>query len=294
MTPSPIRPISARGLALVPQFHGTNCDQETLSWLSDNLEVEAAFLDETTHGSLTASEVACVVVPGGFSYGDYLRAGAIAARGAKMKVVARLAREGVPTLGICNGFQILCEAGLLPGVLLRNENRQHNHFPVELETDFSSLEGIEAHEWPAWLPRLSGPYASAFREHYARFALPMSCGMGRYWPAADVREGKAPESSVRPLFRYVHNENGAWNAVAAMTSASGKIVGIMPHPERASDPLLGGTQGLFFLLGLAENAGLPVRKGSALEEFSRGDLASTSTRSPQSPHVSGTEGNSRQ
>jgi phosphoribosylformylglycinamidine synthase len=269
--------------ALVPQFHGTNCDVETLEWLGDNLEVEAEFFSLEKHAGISASEVACIVVPGGFSYGDYLRAGALAARSEKMRAIAKLARStsspaspemGVPTLGICNGFQILCEAGLLPGVLLRNVNRQHNHFPVELSVDF---EGVEKTA-PVWLPSLKGSSAAGFRKVYERFALPMSCGMGRYWP--DTRQAgehtanpaanpAAERTPLLPLFRYVHNENGAFEAIAGIASADGRIVGLMPHPERASDSKLGGTQGLFLLLGLAENTGLGIRKGSALATFAQ-------------------------
>lgn len=251
--------------ALVPQFHGTNCDVETLEWLGDNLEVQTEFFSLEKHGGLTGSEVACIVVPGGFSYGDYLRAGAIAARSEIMQAVVRLARSAanVPVLGICNGFQILCEAGLLPGVLLRNINQQHNHFPVELSVDVEGLQKVST----VWLPSLQGPYGAGFLARYAHFRLPMSCGMGRYWP--DLRAAEGANTPLLPLFRYVHNENGAYEAIAAIASANGNIVGLMPHPERASDALVGGTQGLLFLLGLAENTGVAIRKGSALESFAQ-------------------------
>jgi len=262
-------------VALVPSFHGTNCDTETLRWLESNLEVKARPLEESTDTALDPKSVACVVVPGGFSYGDYLRAGALAARGTKMKAVERFARAGVPVLGICNGFQILCEAGLLPGVLLRNANRQHNHFPVELKTDFAAIERAEKNPAtaPVWLPRLTGPHGAALRAHYDRFCIPMSCGMGNYLPPPSLTQGNtlapAAEKQLVPLFRYVHNENGAFDSIASIASADGKIMGLMPHPERASELLLGGDQGLFLLLGLAQNTGVGIRPQSALAAFSQ-------------------------
>ena len=126
---------------LVPVFPGTNCEHETKRWLAQNLDAEVEFLNPDLHSDL--DDLQAIVVPGGFSFGDYLRAGAIAARGDAMRVVRQAAAAGVPVLGICNGFQILCEAGLLPGVLVKNITRQHHHFPVELA--FTPHESI-------WIP----------------------------------------------------------------------------------------------------------------------------------------------
>lgn len=119
---------------IVPVFPGTNCEIETATWFSDNLAVETLFLNsyDATTPLLDPDLIAAVLVPGGFSYGDYLRAGALAARSSQMQLIKQWAKAGVPVMGICNGFQILCEAGLLPGVLVRNTSRHHHHFTVEL------------------------------------------------------------------------------------------------------------------------------------------------------------------
>jgi phosphoribosylformylglycinamidine synthase subunit PurQ / glutaminase len=246
--------------ALVPRFHGTNCDAETLHWLTDNLMVKGAFLPADAQDpqvvQYNSQNIACVVVPGGFSFGDYLRAGALAARSASLKKISQWAHEGVPVLGICNGFQILCEAGLLPGVLVRNENRQHNHFPVELSLAFEPQDKSPC----VWWPQLIGHSAQkSLRAIYSHFRLPMSCGVGKH----------LPQGNTRPLLRYVANENGSVDAVAAVFNEKGNVLGMMPHPERASEAAVGGTQGLVFLYGLSLNKGIAIRPGSALATFAQ-------------------------
>jgi phosphoribosylformylglycinamidine synthase I len=244
--------------ALVPRFPGTNCEEETVFWLQDNLEVEAEFLNLEIHAQLSSNEIAAIVVPGGFSYGDYLRAGAISARSDEMKFVRKMAENGVPVLGICNGFQILCEAALLPGVLVRNETKQHHHFPVSLALDkiFHSENPVQK---CAWLPQIS--QSAQLTNSYLNFDLPMSCGMGKYIP--DLRT-PAPT----PVLRYLKNENGSTESIAAVCNQKGNVLGMMPHPERASDSLLGSNLGLFFLLGLAQNNALTIRANSPLAEYS--------------------------
>lgn len=236
---------------LLPVFPGTNCERESRDWLNDNLEVKAEFLDLETHESLTSKEIAAVLIPGGFSYGDYLRAGALAARSPEMKYIGFLANQGVAVLGICNGFQILCEAGLLPGVLTRNETKQHHHFPVALRLNSKPISC-------AWIDFESSPKDF--------FELPMSCGMGKFLPPAFLSQSEEQTflETQCPLF-YVNNENGSYKAVAAVCSKDGNVVGMMPHPERASETILGSDVGLFILASLAKSGGLTIRKNSALE-----------------------------
>ena len=155
-----------------------------------------------------------VVVPGGFSYGDYLRAGAIARFSPAMEAVAELAAAGGPVLGICNGFQVLCEAGLLPGALLRNENLRFVCRQVDL------LAGEQ------------------------RLSIPAKHGEGRYYAPEETLD--ALEASGQIAFRYApgHNFNGSARDIAGVTNHAGNVMGLMPHPEHAVDPLTGSTDGL--------------------------------------------------
>jgi phosphoribosylformylglycinamidine synthase len=169
-----------------------------------------------------------VVVPGGFSYGDYLRAGAIARFSPAMEAVAELAAAGGPVLGICNGFQVLCEAGLLPGALLRNENLRFVCRQVDL------------------LPGVDGPETSLYGGKSARqpLSIPAKHGEGRYYaPEATL---DALEANGQVAFRYApgHNPNGSARDIAGVRSEAGNVLGLMPHPEHAVDPLTGSTDGL--------------------------------------------------
>jgi phosphoribosylformylglycinamidine synthase I len=164
--------------------------------------------------------VEAVVVPGGFSYGDYLRAGAIAARAPIMTEVVTAARGGLPVLGICNGFQILCEAGLLPGALVRNSGL---HFVCR-----DQLLRVEsaATRWTSDLTQ------------GAEILVPLKSGEGRY--VADAETLARLEGEGRVAFRYVGaNPNGALHDIAGIASADGRVVGLMPHPEHAIDGLFG-------------------------------------------------------
>lgn len=272
--------MSRLGKVYIPVFPGTNCEEETRSWVGDNLDVEPEFLDlqgsqRATSRATEDDDVVAVVVPGGFSHGDYLRAGALAARSTEMRLVKAWSTRGVPVLGICNGFQILCESGCLPGALLRNVTRQHHHFPVRLALDAQGAEGANApagqsSAWPVWLPPPDDadvPW-SRVKERYASFRLPMSCGMGRYVPPPPSASLSSPPL-VRPVFRYLDNENGSFEAIAGLTNAAGNVLGLMPHPERASERVLGSTAGLLFLYGLAANRRIAVRPGSELAHFAR-------------------------
>ena len=167
------------------------------------------------HEERDLGDVDAIVVPGGFSYGDYLRAGAIARFSPAMEAVAALAADGGPVLGICNGFQVLCEAGLLPGALLRNEDLRFVHRQVDL----LDAEG-------------------------ASLSIPVKHGEGRYWAPDDVLDEL--ERNGRVAYRYApgQNPNGSARDIAGVANETGNVLGLMPHPEHAVDPLTGSTDGL--------------------------------------------------
>ena len=180
------------------------------------------------HGDHDLEDVDAVVLPGGFSYGDYLRAGAIAARAPLMQDVVTRARQGLPVLGICNGFQVLCEAGLLPGALTRNS---HLHFRNRDQV----LEVVRADTtWTA-------DYSEG-----QRIVIPVKNGEGRY--VGSPGDLDRLEGENRVVFRYVGgNPNGSSRDIAGVTSENGRIVGLMPHPEHAVEDLTGpSTDGLGF------------------------------------------------
>ncbi|HEY9426213.1 MAG TPA: phosphoribosylformylglycinamidine synthase subunit PurQ [Gemmatimonadaceae bacterium] len=211
-------------------FPGSNCDYDAHHAVTDALGAEAVYL---WHKSHDLEGVDVVILPGGFSYGDYLRAGAIARFSPIMREVVAHARRGGPVIGICNGFQIACEAGLLPGALMRNEGLQFVSEPVRL--------------------RVENP-DTMFTNRYSAgdvLRLPVAHGEGRYTADAETIERLESEGLV--AFRYVNaagevdpsaNPNGSVNAIAGIVSAEGNVLGIMPHPERAVDPLLGSADGL--------------------------------------------------
>ncbi len=183
--------------------------------------------------------VDAVLVPGGFSYGDYLRAGAIAAQAPVMQAVIRAARQGMPVLGICNGFQILCEAGLLPGALLRN----------------AGLRFVCRDQWLR-VENTSTVWTSRF-EPGAEILVPIKNAEGRY--VADESVLDELEAEGRVLFRYVvdgsgrGNPNGALRDIAGICSADGRVAGLMPHPEHSIDALTGPTDdGLGLFLSLVD------------------------------------------
>jgi len=174
------------------------------------------------HGDADLHGVDAVVVPGGFSYGDYLRAGAIARFAPVMAEVVRAATAGMPVLGICNGFQVLCEAGLLPGALTRNEGLHFLCRDQWLRVEWTST---------AWTSRY---------EAGAEILVPLKSGEGRYVASADTLDELEGEGRV--VFRYVgDNPNGSMRGIAGVASADGRVVGLMPHPEHATEKLTGPT-----------------------------------------------------
>jgi phosphoribosylformylglycinamidine synthase I len=181
------------------------------------------------HADADLEGVDAVVVPGGFSYGDYLRAGAIARFAPVMGQVIAAASRGLPVLGICNGFQVLCEAGLLPGALTRNAGL---HFVCR----------------DVWLRVVSTATAWTSRfEPYADLLVPLKSGEGRYVASEKVLDELEGEGRV--VFRYHDNVNGALRNIAGISSANGRVVGLMPHPEHAIEALTGPSDdglGLFY------------------------------------------------
>ncbi|MBA3497363.1 MAG: phosphoribosylformylglycinamidine synthase subunit PurQ [Gemmatimonadales bacterium] len=220
----------------VVRFPGSNCDVDALRAV-ERVGVMAQFVwhrDTSLHGA------DIVILPGGFSYGDYLRSGAIARFSPVMQAVQRHAADGGPVLGICNGFQILCEAHLLPGALLRNAGLAFVSKPVDVVVE-----------------RTATAFTSVF-EPGVRLRLPVAHGDGRFVAAEDTL--RMLEAEGRVVLRYVPateesplqpNPNGSANHIAGISNATGTVVGLMPHPERVADPLLGVPDGLGFFTSLA-------------------------------------------
>ncbi len=213
-------------------FPGSNCDADALA------AARAAGSDAyfVWHRDTDLKHADMVVLPGGFSYGDYLRAGAIARFSAIMDAVAVHARAGGPVLGICNGFQILCEAGLLPGALMRNARLKFLSRPVRVQ--------VEATDTP--FTRLYEPGEV--------LTVPVAHGDGRY--VADRDTAALLEANGQVVWRYVdQNPNGSTNEIAGVTNAGRNVVGLMPHPERRNAPVLGGDDGARVFLSMeARNA----------------------------------------
>ena len=192
------------------------------------------------HEERDLDDIDAVVVPGGFSYGDYLRAGAVARFAPAMEAVGEMARGGAPVLGICNGFQVLCEAGLLPGALLVNESLRFTFRQVELiEQPSGHLTMPEHGQVPT------------------RLSIPAKHGEGRYYAPAGLLD--AMEARGQVAYRYApgHNPNGSLRDIAGVRNEAGNVVGLMPHPEHAVDPLTGSTDGLRVFETVAA-AGVPA------------------------------------
>lgn len=210
-------------------FPGSNCDRDVV-WVTQGL------LNQPTrmiwHEDSDLSDIDMVIVPGGFSYGDYLRCGAIARFSPVMQATIKHAEQGKLVLGICNGFQVLTEAGLLPGALVRNRDL---HFVCDLV--------------PLKVERSVLPWTQSYQIGEV-ITLPIAHGEGSYYADADTL--KSLEENGQVLFRYCNaegksdqssNPNGSLNHIAGICNRQGNVLGMMPHPERASDPRLGGVDG---------------------------------------------------
>ena len=214
----------------VLRFPGA-CDDRDALWALAALDAEAVFV---WHTETELPGLDAVVLPGGFSYGDYLRCGAIARFAPAMEAVAAFAGDGGLVLGICNGFQILCEAGLLPGVLRRNE----------------SLSFV-CRDVPLLVERTDTPFTSRCTEG-ERLTVPVKHGEG-CWFADDALYDEL-ERNRQIVLRYAEPVNGSLNDVAGVVNEQGNVMGLMPHPEHAVDPLLGSADGALILSSLVEAA----------------------------------------
>jgi phosphoribosylformylglycinamidine synthase subunit PurQ / glutaminase len=209
-------------------FPGSNCDHDAWYAVSQNLRQQAEFI---WHESASVGNVDAVILPGGFSYGDYLRCGAIAKFSPVMAAVKGFAVEGGLVLGICNGFQVLTEAGLLPGALVRNTNLKFVCRPVELEVATTNC-----------------PFTHEAAKGQ-RLTLPIAHGEGCYVANESVLDQL--EETDRIVLKYVDNPNGSLRNIAGVLNEQRNVMGMMPHPERVADPLMGGTDGLAILQSLA-------------------------------------------
>ena len=223
-------------------FPGSNGDYDAFQAVVEALGEDAVYLWHKDH-DLQGSDV--VVLPGGFSYGDYLRAGAIARFSPIMREVVRHAESGGPVVGFCNGFQIACEAGLLPGALLRNASLKFVCAPIHLRVESSDTM-----------------FTSQY-ERGQRIVLPIAHGDGRY--SADEETLDRLEGEGQVVFRYApsaleareaYNPNGSMRDIAGIVSAAGNVLGMMPHPERAVDSLLGSADGLPLFASILQRVGV--------------------------------------
>ncbi len=222
--------------AAVVVFPGSNCDRDVATALERATGRPPTLV---WHGDADLPPTDLIVLPGGFSYGDYLRVGAMAAHSPILRAVKTRARAGVPVLGICNGFQILCEAGLLPGALMRNRDLRFVCRTVALRVESDAT-----------------PYTAGYAKGQT-IRIPVAHHDGNYF--ADPGTLAALESEGRVAFRYVaangdadtsYNPNGSCADIAGIADPTGRILGLMPHPERAVDPAHGGTDGAPFFRGL--------------------------------------------
>lgn len=213
----------------VIRFWGTNCDQDVFGALR---ELGAEVRWQWFNDHFDYRNYSALVLPGGFSYGDYLRPGALAARTPAMADVAQAARAGVPILGICNGFQVLCEAKLLPGVLTRNEQRRF------------------VDRWVVLTPAGSGP--NFWRDNKS-LRLPVAHGDGRYYADSETLRQLNGEGQV--WFRYEKSPNGAIESIAGVVNSQRNVGALMPHPERAIHHWMGGEDGRLLLGGLLSEVG---------------------------------------
>lgn len=205
----------------VVSFPGSNCDEDLFYAITDDLHEAATIVP---HTATDLSGFDAVLIPGGFSYGDYLRSGAIAKFAPVMSAVKAFAQQGKPVLGICNGFQILTEAGLLPGTLQHNRQMQ---FICEPE--------------PLLVENNRTMFTSTFQDQQ-QITLPIAHGEGNYY--CDDATLTQLRHNRQIVFTYRDNPNGSVSDIAGITNEAGNVLGMMPHPERAVETIQGGTDGL--------------------------------------------------
>ena len=223
-------------------FPGSNCDRDAAYVLRDLLDQPTKMI---WHEDSDLSDVDTVVVPGGFSYGDYLRCGAIAQFSPAMRATVEHANKGKLVMGICNGFQILTEIGLLPGALVRNRDLHYICDRVPMQVERTNL-----------------PWTQGYSKGQI-ITLPIAHGEGCYYAAPDTL--KALEDNNQVLFRYCdasgkvseeNSPNGSLNNIAGICNQQGNVLGMMPHPERAADAALGNTNGLALFAGLLKEVAI--------------------------------------
>jgi phosphoribosylformylglycinamidine synthase I len=205
-------------------FPGSNCDHDAWFAVSNNLGQKAEFI---WHDAASVGDVDAVILPGGFAYGDYLRCGAIAKFSPVMQSIRNFAADGGLVLGICNGFQILAESGLLPGALVRNRGLKFicKRLPLRVETTNSPFTAEAAKG--------------------QRLVMPIAHGEGCF--IADDRTLDQLEVEDRVVLRYLENPNGSMRAIAGIVNEQRNVMGLMPHPERVTEPLMGSSDGLVIL-----------------------------------------------
>ena len=211
-------------------FPGSNCDVDMYHAIKDELGEEVEYV---WHDSTNLDEFDGILLPGGFSYGDYLRSGAIAGFANVMEAVKKAATDGKPVFGVCNGFQILTEAGLLPGTLRRNEKLKFMCRQVELV--------VENNE-------------TMFTTGYEKgqvITVPIAHGEGNYYCDQETYESLKNNNQI--IFRYQNNPNGSLDDIAGIVNEKGNVLGMMPHPERAIDTLLGSADGLQLFRSIVRN-----------------------------------------
>jgi phosphoribosylformylglycinamidine synthase subunit PurQ / glutaminase len=225
-------------------FPGSNCEQDVIR-ATKYLGYDAEYI---WHGDTDISGFDAIVLPGGFSYGDYIRCGAVARFSPVMAEVVKFAEAGGPVLGICNGFQILCEAHLLPGALLRNQGLKFICKPVTLRVEDSSCQ---------WLDLAAGTLRT----------IPINHNEGNF--VADAETLASLTANKQVVLRYVEADgstapggsapNGALDDIAGICNERGNVFGLMPHPERVVDPITGGTDGQPFFTGIVERLAQAAR-----------------------------------
>lgn len=212
-------------------FPASNCDRDVAVAVQ---QASGKAPKMVWHGDASLPDTDFIVLPGGFSYGDYLRSGAMAAKSPVMRAVIERAKSGTPVIGICNGFQVLCETGLLPGALLRNANLNFVCRNVTLKVENNQSIFTNAYE--------TGQFVD----------FPVAHHDGNYF--ADDATLDRLEGDGRVAFRYVDNPNGSARDIAGVLNEDGNVLGMMPHPERVISPLLGGVDGAAFFTQLMNAA----------------------------------------